>query len=49
MNIILRNIKGKNIFLVMDKNEELLKLIEQNSHNQISRDEFHAKFPKIRL
>ncbi len=41
--------KGKNIFLVMDKNEELLKLIKQNSHNQISREEFHAKFPKIRL
>jgi Na+/proline symporter len=41
--------KGKNVFLVMDKNEELLKLMEQNSHNQISREEFHARFPKIRL
>lgn len=40
---------GKSIFLVMDKEKTLLKLVMKNATNTISREAFHGKFPDIRL
>lgn len=40
---------GKSVFLVLDNNGEILKAITKGARNTISRQEFHVKFPKIRL
>ncbi len=40
---------GKSVFLVLDKEGEILKAVTKGAHNVISRQEFHVKFPKIRL
>ena len=41
--------EGKAVYLMLDKENKLLSLIEKNSKNLISRDEFHSKFPNIKL
>lgn len=40
---------GKSVFLVMDAEKEILKAINKHATNMISREQFHAKFPNIRL
>ena len=41
--------EGKAVYLMLDKENKLLSLIEKNSKNLISRDEFHSKLPNIKL
>lgn len=40
---------GRSVFLVLDDKNEVLDAINKGAKNLISRQEFHAKFPKIRL
>ncbi len=40
---------GKSIFLVLDKEGEILKAINKNCHNLMTRQAFHEKFPRIKL
>ena len=41
--------KGNCRFLILDKNKELYEIVKANATNALTREQFHAKFPKIKL
>ena len=47
--LLFYNNKGKDLFLTLDKDMELLKIFNKECKNLISREEFHKKFPKVKL
>ena len=41
--------KGHAIYLVLDKDEKILKAIQNKSHNLISKQEYHNRFPNVSM